>query len=121
MDYKRKDRVGDLIHHEISQLLMKGIKDPRIGFVTITGVEVTDDLKEAKVYYSVIGSEEEKKAAADGLRSSTGFIRSTLRKVLALKHIPNLHFRFDSSLEYGDRIERLLKEVKVEEEENGDD
>ena len=123
MEYKRKDRVGDLIHHEISQLLIKGIKDPRIGFVTITGVEVTDDLKEAKVYYSVIGSEDDKKAAADGLRSSTGFIRSSLRKVLALKHIPNLHFRFDSSLEYGERIERLLKEVIVEEvkEDDGQD
>ena len=122
MEYKRKDRVGDLIHHEISQLLLKGIKDPRIGFVTITGVEVTDDLKEAKVYYSVIGSDEDKKGAADGLRSSTGFIRSTLRKVLALKHIPNLHFRFDNSLEYGEKIERLLKEVKEEvKEDDGQD
>lgn len=123
MEYKRKDRVGDLLHHEISQLLMKGIKDPRIGFVTITGVEVTDDLKEAKVYYSVIGTDEDKKAAANGLRSSTGFIRSTLRKALALKHIPNLHFRFDSSLEYGERIEKLLKEVNVEEvkEDDGQD
>ncbi|MBI4745966.1 MAG: 30S ribosome-binding factor RbfA [Deltaproteobacteria bacterium] len=111
MEYKRKDRVGDLLHHEISQLLIKGIKDPRIGFVTITGVEVSDDLKEAKVYYSLIGNDEDKKAAADGLRSSTGFIRSTLRKALALKHIPNLHFRFDNSLEYGERIERLLKET----------
>ena len=67
MEYKRKDRVADLLHHEISQLLIKGIKDPRIGFVTITGVEVSDDLKEAKVYYSLIGNDEDKKAAADGL------------------------------------------------------
>lgn len=121
MEYKRKDRVGDLLHHEISQLLLKGIKDPRIGFVTLTGVEVSDDLKEAKVYYSLIGTEEEKKAAQEGLKSSTGFIRSMLRKALTLKHIPNLHFRFDSSLEYGDRIERLLKQVKVEEEAKKDD
>lgn len=115
MEYKRKDRVADLLHHEISQLLIKGIKDPRIGFVTITGVVVSDDLKEAKVYYSLIGTEEDKKAASAGLKSSTGFIRSSLRKLLALKHIPNLHFRFDSSLEYGERIERLLKEVKTDE------
>jgi len=121
MEYKRKDRVGDLLHHEISQLLMKGIKDPRIGFVTITGVEVSDDLKEAKVYYSVIGTDEDKKAAKEGLKSSTGFIRNTLRKILTLKNIPNLHFRFDSSLEYGDKIERLLKQVKAEEEVKDDD
>lgn len=121
MEYKRKDRVGDLLHHEISQLLIKGVKDPRIGFVTITGVEVSDDLKEAKVYYSVIGTDEEKKAAEAGLKSSAGFIRNELRKVLALRHIPNLHFRFDSSLEYGARIEKLLKEVKVEEEVKEDD
>ncbi|MDO8445296.1 MAG: 30S ribosome-binding factor RbfA [Deltaproteobacteria bacterium] len=121
MEYKRKDRVGDLLHQEISQLLIKGVKDPRIGFVTITGVEVSDDLKEAKVYYSVIGTDEEKKAAEIGLKSSAGFIRKELRKVLALRHIPNLHFRFDSSLEYGARIERILREVKVEEEVKEDD
>lgn len=117
MEYKRKDRVGDLLHHEISQLLLKEIKDPRIGFVTITGVEVSDDLKEAKVYYSVVGTEEEKKAAGKGLMSSAGFIRNELRKVLDLRYIPNLTFRFDSSIEYGDKIERLLKEIKTEEEE----
>lgn len=121
MEYKRKDRVGDLLHHEISQLLLKGIKDPRIGFVTITGVDVSDDLKEAKVYYSVVGTEEEKKETQKGLKSAEGFIRSSLRKVLDLKHIPNLHFRFDGSIEYGDKIDRLLKEIKVEEEVKGDD
>lgn len=116
MDYKRKDRVGDLLHHEISQLLIKGIKDPRIGFVTITGVDVSDDLKEAKVYYSVVGTEDEKRETQKGLASSAGFIRNSLKRVLDLKHVPNLHFRFDGSIEYGDRIERLLKKIKAEEE-----
>jgi ribosome-binding factor A len=115
MDYKRKDRVGDLLRHEISQILFRDIKDPRIGFVTITGVEVSDDLKEARVYYSVVGTEEEKKATEKGLRSSVNYIRNELRKVLDLKHIPNLTFRFDASIEYGDRIERLLKEIKASE------
>lgn len=116
MEYKRKDRVADLLQHEISQLLLKGVKDPRIGFMTITGVEVSDDLKEARVYYSTMGTEDEKKAAEKGLKSSTGFIRNELRKVLDLRHIPNLTFKFDKSIEYGDRIERLLREIKVEEE-----
>jgi len=109
---QRSQRVGEAIHHEISQLLIRGLKDPRIGFVTITGVEVTSDLRVAKVYYTVIGDDASRQASAAGLTSSTPFIRQQLGRVLRLRFVPELKFEYDQSVEYGNRIEELLREVK---------
>jgi len=109
---QRCQRVGEAIHHEVSQLLIRGLKDPRIGFVTITGVEVTPDLRMARVYYTVIGDESSRQESTAGLNSSVPFIRQKLGRALRLRFVPELRFEYDQSVEYGNRIEELLREVK---------
>lgn len=108
---KRSDKVSEAVHKVISELLIKGIKDPRVGFVTITGVKVTTDLSLATVYFTVIGSDEEKKASEVGLNSARGFIRKELGQALKLRVTPNVLFKYDASVEYGQHIETLLKEI----------
>lgn len=113
---QRAQRVAETIHKEISGLLIKGLKDPRIGFVTITAVDVTADLRLAKVFYTLIGSEEERAASQAGLTSSAPYIRQQLGKVLRLRYIPELRFEYDASVDYGQRIDQLLNDVRTEEE-----
>lgn len=112
--YKRSEKIAEAVHELISGLLVKGLKDPRIGFVTITAVEVADDLHLAKVYFTVIGSDEEKKAAQEGLNSSRSFIRREMGKQMKMKYTPDIVFRYDTSLEYGNRIDSLLKDIATE-------
>ncbi|GAF71008.1 unnamed protein product, partial [marine sediment metagenome] len=100
MEYRRADSVKGLLQKEISLLLRK-VKDPRIGFVTITGVEVTDDLRHAKVYVSVMGAESMRTQTMEGLHSAAGFIRRELGRVLTLRRIPEIVFRYDESVERG--------------------
>jgi len=98
--------VADLIKEEIASLILHGeIKDPRIGFVTITRVDLTPDLKEARVYFSQIGSDKDKDKSRDGLNNASGFVRRYLAKRLDLRHIPKVIFFFDETLEYSERIE----------------
>lgn len=108
--FSRKDRVADAIREEISALLSRGLKDPRIGFVTVTDVEVSPDLRQARVFYSVVGPEADRATTRKGLESATGFIQSHVGKRLGLRNTPLIEFRYDASLERGARIERLLKE-----------
>ncbi len=117
--FKRSEKVAEAIHEMVSELLVKGLKDPRIGFVTITGVKVTDDLHLATVYFTVIGSDAEKKATEQGLNSARGFIRKEMGKTLRMRYVPDLLFRYDASVEYGARIETILKEISTSDE--GDD
>ncbi len=112
MEFKRSHRVGESIHKEISSLLIKGLKDPRVGFVTITAVEVTSDLRYARVYFSVMGDESALKKTLEGLKSSIPFLRRHLGRQLRMRYVPELQFRYDESLEYGNRIESLIKEIK---------
>ena len=114
MDSKRTQRVGEEIQKEISSLLLKGLKDPRIGFVTITSVDVTSDLQIAKVYFTVMGDEAARKNSEKGLNSSIPFIRRELGKRLRLRHVPDIVLKYDTSLEYGNRIESLLKDIQSE-------
>jgi len=100
------------MREEISEILLKDLKDPRIGFVTITKVAVTDDLRQAKVYYSVFGGEQEKEDSFQGLESATGYIKRELGRRMRLKYMPEITFHFDDSLEYGAHIEELLRDVK---------
>jgi ribosome-binding factor A len=102
---------------EIADILMRKIKDPRIGFVTVTEVEVADDLRNAKVFVSVYGSE--KAATLKGLESASPFIRSELGKRMRMKFIPELLFRYDDSVERGAHINELLHEIQEKEEEKG--
>jgi len=115
LPYKRSQRVGDLLRKEIADIIIYKLKDPRIGFVTVTGVDVTDDLKIAVVYISIL-KEEEKKTTLDILNSAKSFIRAELSKRLRLKFIPSIEFRLDSSIEYGSRIETLLNDIRKKSE-----
>jgi len=112
--YKRSQRVSDLIREEVADIIMYKLKDPRIGFVTVTGVELSPDLKQAKVFVSIL-KEEEREASLAALNSSRAFMRTILAKHLRMKFIPHLEFRIDSSIEYGFKIDRLLKEIKDKE------
>jgi ribosome-binding factor A len=112
-------RVGDRIREEISDLLHRKVKDPRIGFVTITDVEVTTNLRLAKVYYSVMGSDADRQRAAQGLDSASGFIKRELSSRLHLKFMPEIVFHYDPTVEYGDRMERIFRDLKGETS-NGD-
>jgi len=108
---KRTVQVGGLIQQEISELLVRKIKDPRLELVTITGVKVSPDLKLARVYFSRFGNPEEIKRGLEGLQSATGYIKRELGQRLKLRRIPDLEFVHDTSFEYGDRIESLLKDL----------
>jgi ribosome-binding factor A len=109
-NYKRSERVSDQMKQEIADILMRKIKDPRIGFVTVTDVDIADDLKNAKVFVSIYGGD--KDATMKGLGSATPFIRSELGKRLRMKFIPELLFRFDGTVERGAHIMELLKEIE---------
>lgn len=111
MEFQRSHRVGEQIQKEISALLVKGLKDPRVGFVTITGVEVSGDLRHARIYFTVIGDEGGRKETQRGLTSAIPFLRRELGKRLRLRLIPELTFQYDTSLEYGNRIEALLRDL----------
>ncbi|MEW6675610.1 MAG: 30S ribosome-binding factor RbfA [Nitrospirota bacterium] len=111
LPYKRSQRVGDLLREEIADIIIYRLKDPRIGFVTVTGVDVTDDLKIAKVYVTIL-KDEGKETTLEILNSAKSFIRSELSKRVRMKFIPGIEFRLDTSIEYGSRIEKLLKEIK---------
>ncbi len=116
MTTQRTERVAALIQQEISTMLVRGLKDPRIGFVTITGAKVSPDLREAWVYYAVHGDEKVRADTAKGLDAARGFIRRELGKALKTKVTPELHFVYDEAIEHGDRIERLIKQVHEEEQ-----
>ncbi len=108
------DRVGDLIREEISSLLIRDIKDPRIGMVTVTGVEVSRDIRTAKVFYTVGGDRKSRQEAQRGLESAVGFIRSAIARNLTIKRVPELTFLYDESLDYGQKIDRILEQLKEE-------
>jgi len=107
--------VAETIHKEISGLLIKGLKDPRIGFVTITAVDVTSDLSHARVFYTLMGSQAERAQTQAGLASCSSYIRQHLGRHLRLRFTPEIHFEYDASFDYGQHIEKLLSEVKTDE------
>jgi ribosome-binding factor A len=116
MTLKRADRVADLIKAELSDILLKEVRDPRIGTVTITGVDLTADLRSAKIYFVRMGEDTSSRELQEALEKASGFIRRELGKRLQLRYIPTLAFVYDRSFEYGDKIERLLSQVRHEED-----
>ncbi|MBI5190220.1 MAG: 30S ribosome-binding factor RbfA [Nitrospirae bacterium] len=117
MDFKRADRVGDLIRSELADILLKRLKDPRVGFVTIIDVKVSDDLKHAKVFVSLIGDDAEKKETLKGLRSAAHFIRGELGKRMKMRYTPELFFTIDDSIERGAKILDQLRHLDIKEDE----
>ncbi len=117
MPFQRKYRVGDSIKREVSQMIQRELKDPGIGFVTITDVEISSDLKRAQIYYSILGDEESKIKTAKALKRACGFVQHEIGKRLRLKHVPEVEFHFDGSVEYGARIEELIRQIHQQEDE----
>jgi ribosome-binding factor A len=112
-DGRRPDRVAEAIREEIATLLTDGVKDPRItGLVTVTGVEVTRDLRHARVFVSIMGTEPEKSSTYEGLRSLASHLRSVLGRSLRLRVAPEIDFRLDASIANAARIESLLAQIK---------
>lgn len=111
----RANRIAEQMKKELSDIIGRKLKDPRIGFVTVTDVEVTGDLQIAKVFLSVFGSDEDKENTLAGLAKAKGFIRSEIGRRIRLRKTPDLIFELDESLEYGNRIETLIKHIKEEE------
>ncbi len=113
MQGKRLDRVNQLIKEEISMLVQRQLKDPRLGFVTVTEVDTSPDLKHAKVFVSVLGPEEQWASSFKALESARGFVWSWLRRHLDLRATPELLFRPDRSMEHAAHIQSLLAELKA--------
>lgn len=111
--YKRSERLAKLLHQKISEIILE-LKDPRIGFVTITDLELSDDLSTAKVFYSVLGGEKERKQTQEILSHAKGFIRCRMSKEFRLKKLPDLKFVFDETPERATKIFELLNRVKTE-------
>jgi ribosome-binding factor A len=112
-DTRRPDRVAEAIREEVATFLAEGVKDPRIvGLVTVTGVDVSRDLRHAKVYVSVLGSDAERAATLDGLASVASHLRSRLGRVLRLRVAPEVDFRLDESIARAARIESLLAQLR---------
>ena len=116
LENRRQDRVGTLIQKELSEIIHRVVKDPRIAFCTVTHVEVSSDLKYVNVKVSVIGDEAQKEATLTGLISAAGFIRREISRRLALKYSPELRFRLDDSVDHLMKIDGLLKQIDSDEE-----
>lgn len=118
---KRSARVGEQLFKEIAELIEYRVKDPRVRGVTLTGVDMADDLKFAKVYYSVLGDEVDLEDTQKGLLSAKGFIKREIGRRMELRYVPELDFRHDPSLKRGEKMEKLLDRLipeEPEEEEN---
>ena len=111
MSKVRVEKVQELMKQEISDLIFNELKDPRIGFVTVTSVACTEDLREAKIYVSVMGDEKKARDTLNGLNSSLGFVRREIGKRIRLRFTPEISFALDTSLNYSDHIQRLLNEI----------
>jgi ribosome-binding factor A len=112
---KRNKRVGDLLLREIADLLLKKVRDPRVQGVTLSGIQMSEDLKHAKIYYSVLGGDQAVQKAQQGLDSARGFIKREAGHRLGLRYVPEIQFRHDPSLEMGDQMERVFRKMKTEE------
>lgn len=110
----RPERVGDQIRQELAELIARQVHDPGIGFLTITRVKLTPDLQQARVYYTTIGDETQRKETQRALGRATPFLRRQVGQRLRLKHVPALDFFYDASIEQQDRIERIIQDIQAE-------
>ena len=113
---ERRAKVEELIKQELSQMILSEVKDPRVGFVTVTGVKMTPDLREGHVYISVMGDEKKAKDSMAGLKSAMPFFKRELGKRVRLRYMPVLSFELDKSLDYSEHIQKLLLQVERGEE-----
>ncbi|MCM8784062.1 MAG: 30S ribosome-binding factor RbfA [Candidatus Omnitrophica bacterium] len=111
---QRAQKVAQVFKKEVSKIIYEELHDPRIGFITITHVEITDDLRFVKIYYSILGTEKEKEETTKALKSSEGFIRGLIGQRIRLRFVPEIKFLFDSSAEYSMHIQDILDKIKEE-------
>ena len=112
--HNRPERVAHLLQQRLAELFARGLKDPRLGLVTITGVKMSPDLREARVYWTVHGEAEVRKQTERGIEAARGYLRREMGGRLGLRVVPELRFAYDEAIDRGDRIERLLREVHDE-------
>ncbi|RLB75562.1 MAG: 30S ribosome-binding factor RbfA [Deltaproteobacteria bacterium] len=112
MSSYRPERVGEQIYKETTRLLMHSIKDPRVAPVTLTGVQMSRDISSARIYFTVSDESTERKNAEKGLKSAAPYIRRELGKIMQLRFVPNIYFKFDASIGYGQKIDALLHQVQ---------
>lgn len=110
----RTSRVAEQMKKEIGEILNQKLKDPRVGFVTVTDLALTNDLQHATVYISVLGDKSEKEETLTGLAKATGFIRSEVGKRIRLRKVPEIKFEFDEAHAYGNKIDAILKDLNKE-------
>lgn len=115
MGQLRIDKIQELIKQEVSSMVLRELKDPRIGFATITQVEASGDLRHAKIFVSIMGNEEQKRQTLEGLKNALGFIRSELAKRIRLRYMPEITLHLDTTLDYSVKIQELLDKVKKDE------
>jgi len=115
----RPERVASEMREHISMIIGEKIKDPRIGFITVTKVEITPDLRNAKVFFSSLGGKEEKEGAFEGLNSAAGYIRKLLGERMRFKFVPELLFRLDESAEYIIHLNEIFDKIHKEKENKG--
>ena len=108
----RVRKIQEFIKQEVSRIILQELKDPRLGFVTVTDARITGDLREATVYVSLFGSDEEKKNTLAALSKAQGYIRSEVGKRLGIRYSPQIEFKEDESLEYGMKIESILHDIE---------
>lgn len=111
MTKHRANRLAESIKIEVSQMIREELKDPRIGFVTVTGVDVADDLGHAKIYVSILGDDDAKKESLTALKHAQGYVRTEIGKRVRLRHVPEIVFKDDPSIAHGAHISKLLHDV----------
>ena len=114
MSQLRVERVQELIKQELSKVILSEMKDPRIGFVTVTQVKMSGDLREGEIFVSLMGTEDEKAATLKALNHSLGYLRTEIGKRVRLRHTPEFHLKEDDSLDYGANIQKLLLQIERE-------
>jgi ribosome-binding factor A len=112
--HNRPERVAQMVQQLLGELFARGMRDPRIGLVTITGVKMSPDLREARAYWTVHGDPEQRKQTAKGLDKARGFLRREIGSQLKLRVVPDLHFVYDEAIDRGERIEQLIRRVHEE-------
>jgi ribosome-binding factor A len=112
--HKRPERVGQIVQELLGEIFARGMRDPRIGLVTITGVKMSPDLREARVYWTVHGDMDQRKHTAKGLDNARGYLRREIGGSLRLRVVPDLHFTYDEAIDRGERIEQLIRQVHDE-------
>lgn len=123
-EYSRTQRIGDQMQRELAQLIQREIKDPRLGLVTLTGIEVSRDLAHAKVFFTVMGQDDDDQKIAESqavLKDAAGYLRMLLGRAIKLRTVPQLHFLYDESVRRGAQLSVLIERAVAEDRQNQDD